>query len=397
MQPRSSFHQSLTNSSFAQEVNQRLLSHLISKIHLNHGQISFEKFMSQVLYAPGLGYYSGGCVKIGHSGDFVTAPELSPLFAQCLAQNFIMLIPMLPEASILEFGAGNGKMSADILMELENFNALPEQYFILEVSGDLRERQKQTLQELCPHLLPIVSWLDTLPTEGFKGLILANEVLDAMPIRRFCISDHQLYEQHVREKNQVLHIENILVPTAVLPKLPNFIHDLCREERTEDYIFEWNAHLDPWLRSVESILQQGIILIIDYGFPRHELYHPERSMGTLMCHYQHRALHDPLLNLGFQDITAHVDFTQIAETASDLGLEVLGFTNQASFLLNCGLLEMLSLNYPTLTEEDKIQQNHAVQLLTSPAEMGELFKVILLGKNYDDILGFAENDQRHRL
>lgn len=373
-----------------------IAAHLIASIQKNQGRISFAEYMQQALYAPGLGYYAAGNIKIGKSGDFVTAPELSPLFAQCLARNFIPIISKTANANILEFGAGTGRMAADILIELEAYNALPGDYFILEVSPDLKKLQQHTLEELCPHLLPLVTWLSSLPT-SFTGLILANEVLDAMPVRRFCISNHQLYEQYVSEDKGTLYLQNVLVDAKILKKLPAFIHHLCSEEHTQDYIFEWNATLDPWLRSVAGFMEQGMILIIDYGFPRSELYHLDRSMGTLMCHYQHKACHDPLSLPGLQDITAHVDFTQIAETATESGLDVLGFTNQASFLLNSGLIEILKENFYNLPEEERIQQNHAVQILSSPAEMGELFKVIALGKHCDDFLSFAEYDQRHRL
>lgn len=376
--------------------NEKLKDQILAEIKNNNGLISFASFMSQALYAPGLGYYAGDKPKIGASGDFVTAPELSPLFSRCLAQNFINFISENANANILEFGAGTGKMAADILIELEDYNALPNEYFILELSPDLKQRQEETLSELCPHLLPLVTWLDALPT-NFVGLILANEVLDAMPVRRFCISEHQLYEQYVGQKSGTLYLENVLVTSSELKKLPSFIQNLLPEERSQPYIFEWNAYLDPWIRSISLLLKKGLILISDYGFPRQELYHLDRFMGTLMCHYQHHTLHDPLQNLGNQDITAHVDFTQIAETASENGLQVLGFTHQTSFLINSGLIEMLNANLNTLSKEARLQQNHAVQLLTSPAEMGELCKVIALGKEFSEIIGFSEYDQRHRL
>lgn len=423
---------------------------IVSKIQ-EKGFISFEEYMKLALYAPGLGYYSGGAVKFGKEGDFITAPEISSLFSECLARNFLGVVKEIKNANILEFGAGTGKMAADILMTLEKYQSLPEKYFILEVSAELRARQRDTLNRLCPKIASRVLWLDRLPPAGFKGLVLANEVLDAMPVRRFCISEQQMYEYYVAEKEGQLYFKKLLIDNininlnsdananmdmdmkwnAALEYIkekyitestlnsknpiylnPNLSHHLSRHLHhdlnhcTQDYTFEINFNITPWINSISSFLEQGAVLIIDYGFPRQELYHPDRSMGTLMCHHRHKAHHDPFLYPGLQDITTHVDFTLIAEAAQDNGLDVLGFLPQAGFLLNSGLLEMLQKKIEETKGSannamavDHMKRSHAIQLLTSPAEMGEFFKVIGLGKQCDATLlpGFCMNDQRHRL
>jgi len=373
--------------------SQRLVEHIFAEMKAHGGKISFAQYMDLALYTPGLGYYSSGTQKFGKHGDFVTAPELSPLFSQCLARQCQEILQNLNGGDILEIGAGSGQMAADILIELKNLNSFPDHYYILEVSADLKKRQQEKLQKLCPEFFDRIIWLDRLPPSGFSGIILGNEVLDAMPVRQFRIINDAIYEIDVIEKNGKL--KQVFSKT----ENPEFLELYHSQSWPDKYNSEINLNLKPWILSLAEILKSGVILLVDYGFPRHEYYHPDRSMGTLMCHYRHYAHSDPFLYPGLQDISTHVDFTAIAEAASEAELDVLGFTHQAAFLLGTGLMELAEQKQND-SEKEKAAQNHAIHILTSPAEMGELFKVIALGKNMDNeeaLLGFSLLDRRHGL
>jgi len=372
----------------------RLLEHILSEIQKNQGMISFADYMNLALYTPGLGYYSAGAEKFNAPGDFITAPEISPIFSECLANQCQQILESLPKAGdILELGAGTGKMAADILCYLEKQNSLPHTYFILEPSADLKKRQQETLQFNCPHLYSFVEWLDYLPTKKFCGVILANEVLDAMPINRFEINDNLLFEIMVTQKNNQLQ---------TLKKETND-RELLALYHSQDwpsvYSSEINLNLKPWIKSVSNILERGVILLIDYGFPQSEYYHPDRTMGTLNCHYRHHSHSDPFYYPGLQDITAHVDFSSLTEAAIESGLMLAGYTNQAAFLLGCGLINLVenNENNPKIGSK-KFAINHAIHLLTSPAEMGELFKVIAFSRDFDEpLIGFCLKDYQYRL
>jgi len=360
------------------EHSQRLIDHIHQAIQTHHGAISFQQFMQLVLYAPGLGYYSAGSRKFGRDGDFVTAPEISALFSQCVAKQCLQVFELIDKPSILEFGAGSGIMAADILLSLETSQQLPEHYFILEISAELIERQQQTLQQHCPHLLKRVTWLSRLPVD-FSGVILANEVLDAMPICKFRYQDNQFQEYQVTWQQQRFAWQLADCHYPALDKLA--------DQLPQPYESEINLQLPAWIHSISDCLQQGLVLLIDYGFPRHEFYHPDRTMGTLMCHFRHRAHSDPFVYPGLQDITAHVDFTAVAEAADEANLQVAGFTTQAGFLLGCGLLDAVG-------NGDALDINQQIKLLTLPSEMGELFKVIALTRGIEvDLRGFAEQDR----
>lgn len=372
----------------------QLLDAIKEEIQKKGGKISFKDYMSHALYAPNLGYYVAGAPKFGPQGDFITAPEISCLFSQCIAQNFLTIQKECEKASILELGAGTGKMAVDIMLFLEKSNALPEKYFILELSADLKERQQQLFNSMCPHLLSKVEWLSQLQST-FNGLIVANEVLDAMPVRRFCIEEGKAYEYYVELKNGQLNSIKMPINPS---ELSNYHQSMFEKiSAYNNYIFEVNDFIEPWLGSMGDMLEKGALLIIDYGFPQHELYHPDRFMGTLMCHYRHHSHSDYFLYPGLQDITAHVDFSHIAEIGSNLKFDLLGFTNQANFLINSELLTLLKDSINTVSEQEKFKLNHAVQMLCSPAEMGELFKVMGLGKKIRNLIGFRQFDQRHRL
>jgi SAM-dependent MidA family methyltransferase len=369
----------------------QLLAHIFSEMKRHNGKISFAEYMGFALYTPGLGYYSGGMQKFGVRGDFVTAPELSALFSKCLASQCQEILENLRGGDILEIGAGSGQMAVDILLTLTKANALPNYYYILELSADLKKRQQEKIAALCPAFFDRVVWLESLPAFDFKGIILANEVLDAMPVHQFQIYQSILHEVEVTAQDDKLQYQ--ISPTNN-PRLLAHYHS--RTWPTE-YTSEINLHLKPWIMSLSDILKSGVILIIDYGFPQHEYYHSQRSMGTLMCHYKHYAHHDPFLYPGLQDITAHVDFTAIAEAASDVALDVLGYTSQAAFLFDTGLMT-LAREYDASTDKEIIVRNHAIQTLTSPAEMGELFKVIALGRNFEEtLMGFKLMDRRYTL
>lgn len=376
-------------------LSQRLTTTIRQAIHKAGGAIPFVEFMNQALYTPGLGYYSAGSYKLGVSGDFITAPEISPFFSQCVARQCQQVLATFEDSIILEFGAGSGKMAAEILKELERLNCLPKQYFILEVSADLQQRQRETLQEQVPQLFKRVQWLERLPTQPLQGIILANEVLDAMPVQRFRIDAQEISEFYVSLAEQ----NDNSFQWQVLPTCNDSLRanvEILRPSLPVGYISEINLALPAWIQSLADILVAGMVLLIDYGFPHQEYYHPQRDQGTLMCHYQHHAHNDPLILVGIQDMTAHVNFTAVAEAAVVAGLQVSGYTSQANFLLNSGLPELLStLNYNDT--KTYLQQTQQVKTLILPSEMGELFKVIALTRHLDmPLLGFAQ-DERARL
>jgi len=360
------------------------------KIDAAGGWISFAEYMHLALYQPGLGYYSGGAKKFGAGGDFVTAPEISPLFAQSLATQAAQVL-RLTHGSILELGAGTGRLALGLLLELQSLNQLPAQYLILEVSAQLRQQQQHTLQKhLPPELLERVLWLDTLP-EKFSGLIVANEVLDALPVHIVKRQPAWLVEMGVGVNSQgfvwseqVLASGQLYEAASVLDLPPDYTTELCPQA-------------GALIASLANMLELGAIVMIDYGFPRREYYHPQRSEGTLMCHYQHYAHGDPFLHPGLQDITAHVDFTNIAEAGLAQGLQLMGYCGQAQFLINCGITEILARVSPQDMASYAPLASQAQKLL-SPAEMGELFKVIVFGKGMTaELLGFSRGDRRHTL
>ncbi len=369
------------------------LQQILDAIRVNQGSISFADYMERALYTPELGYYRGEAQKIGPQGDFVTAPEISPLFSQCIARQYEQIAENIPDASILEIGAGSGRMAVDILYALANNHRLPKNYWILEKSKSLAQRQKQMLATHCPEHHNRVQWIDTLPTSGCKGMIVANEVLDAMPVHRFQINNNISYELRVVEDQGQLK-ERAFVWEH--PRLEPFIALAKSHDWPNPYRSEINFHVQGWIQDLSNCLTQGCILLIDYGFPASEYYHPDRSMGTLICHHRHRAHTDPFVDPGLHDITAHVDFSAVAEAAQIAGLECLGYTHQAAFLLGCGI-QHLQANVNT-DEKALIMQHQALQQLLSPAEMGELFKVIAFGRELDTpLMGFDWLDLQHKL
>jgi SAM-dependent MidA family methyltransferase len=383
-----------TPSPAALEHSHKLLALVHREIEAAGGYLSFARFMEIVLYTPGLGYYSAGNPKLGQAGDFVTAPEISVLFSKCIARQCQEILSKLTNGSILEVGAGSGIFAADLLLELERMDCLPVSYGILEVSADLRAKQNQWLESQCQHLLNRVYWLDRLPAPDFNGIIFANEVLDAMPTHRFQIDKHTSKERYVTLVNGKL---SWLTAPSTTPELTRTVTEISENLSLQDgYESEINLMIPAWIRSLGEILQEGVMLLFDYGYGRREYYHPDRNHGTLMCYYQHHRHSDPFILLGLQDITAHVDFTAVAEAADSVNLTVAGYTTQASFLLACGIIELA--NDSSFSQLEQYQQNQAIKLLTLPSQMGELIKVMALSKNFDEpMIGFSLFDRRKDL
>ena len=364
--------------------SERLCSTVAQEIDSAGGWIPFDCYMQQVLYAPGLGYYAAGAMKLGGAvtgGDFVTAPEISPLFAQALAVQVGEFFGQAP-ARILEFGAGSGRLTRDLLGALRERGAPCERYSIVEVSPDLQERQRALLAG------ENVEWLTAAPS-GFAGVMLANEVLDVMPVRLFVKRGERVMERGVSRRGGRFEFAE----RVAAADLAAAVAELEREVGAlpDGYASEIGFAARAWMRSVADWLQHGALLAIDYGFPRREYYHPQRLMGTVMCHYRHHAHADAFWLPGLNDVTAHVDFSAMAEAAHQSGLQVLGYTSQAHFLLNCGLIDRLK-GGPTP------QQTSAAHRLVSEAEMGELFKVLAVGRGVSgSLVGFQSGDRTARL
>lgn len=375
----------------ALEHSERLMQVLRGRLRQD-GWMSFAAYMAAVLYEPGLGYYSGGSRKFGPGGDFITAPELTPLFGQALARQVADVLPG-SGGRLVEVGAGTGLLAADLLAELDRLGCLPDQYAILELSGELRERQFDTLAERVPQLAGRVRWLDTLPDQ-IAGVVIANEVLDVMPVHLIASRDGDLFERGVALAGDALCWAD-RPATGRVREAATALNLPCPAEG--EYVTELNLAAGAWLSEWGTRLERGLMLLVDYGYPRAEYYLPSRSGGTLLCYYRHRAHGDPLLWPGLNDVTAFVDFTAAAEAGFAAGLEVYGYTDQAHFLFNCGILEILDRRGPK-EGADYIRAARAVQRLTAPHEMGELFKVLALGKAVPQPLrGFVRGDRLHAL
>lgn len=354
------------------------------------GWISFADYMQQVLYTPLLGYYSGGLVKLGEAGDFTTAPEMTDLYGRTLAQA---MIPLLKQtgANILEPGAGTGKLAFDILTALAGAGIRIEKYRILELSSELRQRQQETLSGFNN-----VEWLTALP-ERFDGVILANEVLDAMPVHLVKKKENGWHETGVSVHDNRLVFSEKPCGKFLIDTIHKSIPD--HENLPVGYLTEVHIHAHGFIKTLSEMLARSTCaaaILIDYGFPAHEYYHPDRSAGTLMCHFRHRAHDDPFFLPGLQDVTAHVNFTDVAQTATDHGIDVICHASQSSFLLVSGLPDLLS-NDSAESGSRRAAQLHAIQKLLSPAEMGELFKVIVLGHKIKPPAFMLDIDKSGRL
>ncbi|WP_047515094.1 class I SAM-dependent methyltransferase [Methylophilus sp. Q8] len=373
----------------AQQHSDTLLAYIQQRVQQQGGWISFADYMQMALYTPHLGYYSGDANKFGLGGDFVTAPEISPLFAQALA-NQVAPVLQTTAGNVLELGAGTGKLAAGLLLRLAELEQLPQHYFILEVSANLRQRQQEYLQSILPAALySRLQWLDTLP-EALAGVVVGNEVLDAIPVHVVEWRAGQWLERGIGFDQQLVWQTQLLQELTLVAAIDT-------RQLPDGYITEVCPAAQGLIASLATMLVRGLVLMPDYGFAASEYYHPQRAQGTLMCHYQHYAHDDPLIYPGLQDITAHVDFTAMAEAAVAHGLECAGYTNQAQFLINCGILQLLQ-QVPPEESARYLPMVAAVQKLLSPAEMGELFKVLALSKGLTlPLMGFLQGDKRHQL
>ena len=369
--------------------SERLVQHIRDQIGAHGGWIGFARYMELALYAPGLGYYMAGARKLGREGDFVTAPEISPLFGETLARQVAQALDAGLE-EVLEIGAGSGALAASLLAELERVGRLPRRYLILELSADLRERSRDTIAARAPHLMERVAWLNRLPTT-FRGVILGNEVLDAMPIHLIRIADAGVEEAGVQAA------PDGSLGWAWRPASGDLSDAVRGLQLPAGYVTEIGLVARGFVRSVAESLDRGLVLFIDYGFPRNEYFHPQRAAGTLMCHYRHHAHDDPFFLPGLQDITSHVDFSAIADAGVDCAMALLGYTTQAQFLINCGITDVLS-RVPAEDAARYLPLANQANRLLSPAEMGELFKVIAFGKGFDaPLVGFQSGDRSHTL
>lgn len=354
------------------------------------GSIGFDDYMRLALHTPGLGYYGGGSEPFGQGGDFITAPEISPLFARCLARQCAQVLAVIPNGDILEFGAGSGALAAGLLDALEDFGQLPRRYRILELSGSLRKRQSERLARWAG----CVEWLEAWPASCFRGVVLANEVLDALPVTCFMLGADGVFERRVGWSEDGFEwraqpADEILKARieALLQSLPASL--------PAGYQSEISLQLPAWLKALSEPLAQGLALLIDYGYPRREYYHPQRGSGTLLCHYRHRAYDDPFWYPGLQDISANLDFTTVAEAGEAAGFKLSGYTTQAQFLLACGIEDLYD---PAADEHARLQVSQQIKRLTLPSEMGERFQVMALGKDLDlPLMGFRLRDYRWRL
>jgi SAM-dependent MidA family methyltransferase len=366
-----------TSSSVSEAISSALASHIAQLIAQNGGWLPFNDFMHAALYAPGLGYYTNGLPKLGSGAgsDFITAPEITPLFGQCLAEQAAQVLQATGTQTIYEFGAGSGILALQICEHLGALSCRLERYFIIEISSELRARQQERLK----HLDQQVQWLDAWP-EQMQGVVIGNEVLDAMPVKLLARLQGQWHERGVAFEGQSFIWQDR--PTALRPPLlPSGEHD---------YLTEIHPQQEAFLRTLATNLRLGAAFFIDYGFPEAEYYHPQRNMGTVMTHQLHKSGTDPLSEVGLKDITAHVNFTGAALAAQDAGLDVMGYATQGRFLLNCGLLQKAE----QLAQIPRAQ----VAKLINEHEMGELFKVLALGKGLDlELIGFAQGDRSHTL
>jgi SAM-dependent MidA family methyltransferase len=377
------------NPSTEEASHSQTLARLIQKeIQAQKGQISFAKYMEMALYTPGLGYYAAGKNKFGSKGDFTTGPEISPLFGATIVQTFLPIIKHLQNLNlpvkILEFGAGTGALAESILTELQSHDIELGSYSILDLSADLIERQQSRLAQP----FPMVTWINQLP-KNFTGIILANEVLDAMPIelityqnQGWVFKDVTLTKESTEDAISFRHCLGKGVPQAILPECLN------QQSFENGYTTEININAKAWMNSISEILDMGMVLTIDYGFPEHEYYHQQRSQGTVMGHYAHHAIQDPFFYPGLCDLTAHVDWTSIANTGINAGLSLLGYTSQAAYLLDAGIGSLLIDKVDPSNSAEFMPHSNAIQKLLSEAEMGELFKVMCFGKG----LPFEEGD-----
>ena len=371
----------------------RSLCALISgEIKRSGGTIGFDRFMRLALYQPELGYYASESPIFGSSGDFVTAPESGELFARCITRPCLEVLGQIG-GSVIEYGAGSGRLACCLLENLRDHGALPERYVIVEPSAVMRRRQRDLIEERAPYFIDRMRWYDVHPQDHFTGFVVANEVLDAMPVKRFIVRQGTIKELGVGLDGEQFKWRVIDTADGAFAAGAVIGDGLALPD---GYISEFNPALQQWLRGLHQAIKEAVVLLIDYGYPRHEYFHESRSQGTLKCHYQHRVHGDPFFYPGLQDITAAVEFTTVAETADQIGFELAGFATQTRFLIACGLHELIAeqaIDDPAV----RYKRAQEAKLLLLPSEMGQTCKVMALATNYEQPLSCFTDDERHRL
>jgi SAM-dependent MidA family methyltransferase len=376
-------------------VSQQLIDLIIERIQAS-GPLSFYDYMHTVLYEPQLGYYVNGCRKFGAEGDYITAAELSALFGCCIARHIQGVLAQCQQPVVMELGAGSGILASQILLALEAQQALPHTYYILDVSGELQQRQRDLLARRCEHLLERVMWLKHLPDTPFEGVIFGNEVIDAMPVHRFGWHENQLIEMGVDYHHDRLVWHALEQPDERVRQALLDIDPQLRSQWPQGYRSEVRPQMRAWLRSLSACLHKGMMLWIDYGHNQADYYHAQHSDGTLMCYYRHHGHSDPFVYPGLQDITAHVDFTQLAVAAQHADLALLCYTTQAQFLLAADLERFYQAAVAQQPDQAAATALHMRRLIM-PDQMGERFKVMVLGKQLECVAAYAAFDQRYRL
>lgn len=372
------------------DLSEQLKTKIIQFIHSNQGWMSFDRFMDFALYDPELGYYTGALRKFGEKGDFVTASEISNFFAKTLCIQFKEIFQSVSK-SIIEIGAGSGQFALQVIQSLSSDHENINHYFILEISPSLRKQQYELLTKNLPsHLFSKIQWIDEIPKE-YEGIIFCNEFLDALPVELIKKDSGMYYQKGIGIENDLL-----VWKEKPIDDISNY-EEIDLKNLPDNYVAEYPLYIKNWLKKISQSLNKGIVFIIDYGFNQREYFHEQRSQGTLMCHFKHYAHDNPLIQVGIQDITTHVNFSYVAREASKLGLNITGFISQANFLINCGILNLLE----TINLENRalyMKSVSEVQKLLSPSEMGDLFKVMTLEKNIDiDLLGLKQNNRITRL
>jgi SAM-dependent MidA family methyltransferase len=394
-------------SSSAIENSLELIEHIKQKIDLK-GNIDFATYMHDALYTPKLGYYTGISTKIGEKGDFITAPEISPLFSETISQQLSQIIKATPDAVILEIGAGSGKMAANILKTLKKEKNLPKAYWILEPSSDLQARQLETIQNTQPELISHIKWLNQLPTEKFNGVIICNEVIDAMPVHAIKLTQKGPIELGVtidahgqkftwcELKNINSKIKDFIKDNKTLNQRLSEIKDKNKNKENDnnsEFYTEINIALKPWLKDITKNLNIGAAIFLDYGESEKYIYSPDKNQGSLRCFYQHRVHNNPFVYPGLQDITADVNFTQLATYAYDLGFDISGYCTQAMFLAGCGITDRLAAHMNELSDTGILRLNNQMRTIISPNEMGEKIKVLTISKKLDlNFIGYKLNN-----
>ena len=354
-----------------------LLNELLrNRIDRSNGWIPFDLFFNTVMYEPGLGYYSSGSYKIGEGGDYTTAPEISKYFSKSIAMQTMRLLDMHDSPSVIEIGAGKGTFAFEYLKALEETKTEIEHYYILEISADLRDRQMQLISALPEGLRNKVTWLESLDIEPIDGIVLANEVIDALPFKRFCFENKQLFELGVTHSDGELEVEKKESGNKLREEIEAISVEIKRQFE-DGFTSEIRLDMHKWFRSISSLIRKGSMIFIDYGYDRNDFYRPERSDGNMICHYQNQIIQDPLKNIGYQDISASVDFTQLADSAIEEGFFIDLFTTQSMFLLSEQSLSMIE---NIEKDEERIMEIQKLKQLVMPNQMGDVFKCMVLSK-----------------